>query len=304
MALLCADQLSLHRADRWHLRGISFEVQPGEAWGIVGESGAGKTTLMNLVLGLLPPTAGRVLLSGEAWSGLSEKARRPRRPSIQALFQDPVASLPPHMTGFEILEEPLVIHRRGDPKARRLAAKIMAARVRFPESALDQKPRQWSGGLAQRLALARAMMLAPSILVLDEPLSALDPTLAGHMLELLLELKAEGVAMLFVSHDLLAVRRLCDQVLMLYGGEMMARGPAKPLLSELRHPYLRGLWDAVPNLELSSRPRRWGVERARDLVPGGCLLMDRCPQASDQCRTAPGLDVDERCHHPWPGRGV
>ena len=299
MTLLSISNLSLHRADRWHLRGISFEVQPGEAWGIVGESGAGKTTLMNLILGLVEPTTGKVMLSGEAWSGIPEKARRPRRPGIQALFQDPLASLPPHMTGFEILEEPLVIHARGDRKARRVAATEMAARVRFPKSALDQKPHQWSGGLAQRLALARALMLSPKILVLDEPLSALDPTLAGHMLELLLELKAEGMAMLFVSHDLLAVRRLCDQLLVLYGGEMMAKGPMKPLLSELRHPYLRGLWEAVPNLEFSSQPRRWGVERTRDLEPGGCLLMDRCPRGSDQCKTAPSLDLDERCHHPW-----
>ena len=300
MTLLSVKNLSLHRADRWHLRGISFEVQPGEAWGIVGESGAGKTTLMNLILGLVEPTTGQVLLSGRAWSGVPEKARRPRRPGIQALFQDPQASLPPHMTGFEILEEPLVIHARGDRKARRHAAIEMAARVRFPESALDQKPHQWSGGLAQRLALARALMLSPGVLVLDEPLSALDPTLASHMLELLLELKAEGMAMLFVSHDLLAVRRLCDQLLVLYGGELMVKGPTKSLLSELRHPYLRGLWEAMPNLELSSQPRRWGVERTRDLEPGGCLLMDRCPRVSDQCKTAPRLDLDERCHHTWP----
>ncbi len=304
MAILTAENLSLHRADRWHLRGISFEVRPGEAWGIVGESGAGKTTLMNLMLGLLEPTAGRVLLSGEAWSGLPEKARRPRRPNIQALFQDPTASLPPHMTGFEILEEPLVIHARGDRKARRQSATEMAARVRFPESALAQKPHQWSGGLAQRLALARALMLSPAILVLDEPLSALDPTLGGHMLELLLELKTEGMAMLFVSHDLLAVSRLCDQLLVLYGGEMMAKGPMRPLLSELRHPYLRGLWEAMPNLELSAQPRRWGVERTRDLEPGACLLLDRCPKASDQCKTSPSLDLDERCHHSWAAQVV
>ena len=299
MPLLSAEHLSLQRADHWHLREISFEVQPGEAWGIVGESGAGKTTLLNLILGLLEPTSGRVSLSGEAWSGIPERARRPRRPDIQALFQDPLASLPPHMTGFEILEEPLVIHARGDRKTRRQSAAEMAARVRFPRTALDQKPHQWSGGLAQRLSLARALMLSPRILVLDEPLSALDATLAGHMLELLLQLKAEGMAMLFVSHDLLAVSHLCDQLLVLYGGEMMVKGPTKPLLSALRHPYLRGLWEAMPNLELSSQPRRWGVERLRDMEPGACLLMDRCPKASDQCKAAPRLDLDERCHQPW-----
>lgn len=274
-------------------------MQPGEVWGIVGESGAGKTTLMNLILGLVEPTAGQVLLSGEAWSGIPEKARRPRRPGIQALFQDPMASLPPHLTGFEILEEPLVIHARGDRKTRRRSAIEMAAKVRFPESALGQKPHQWSGGLAQRLALARALMLSPALLVLDEPLSALDPTLAGHMLELLLGLKAEGMAMLFVSHDLLSVSRLCDQLLVLYGGEMMAKGPMKSLLSDLRHPYLRGLSEAMPNLEFTSQPRRWGVERTRDMEPGACLLMDRCPRASEKCKTSPRLDLDERCHHPW-----
>ena len=299
MALLTLDSIALHRAGQWHLRGVSFEVHPGEAWGIAGESGAGKTTLMNIILGLQEPTEGRVLLNGEAWSGVPEKSRRPRRPGIQALFQDPHASLPPHMTGWEILEEPLVIWKRGDKKARREAAAEMAARVRFPETTLDQKPKAWSGGLAQRLALARSLMLHPQVLVLDEPLSALDPTLAGHLLELLLELKAEGTALLFVSHDLLAVRHLCDQLLVLYGGEVMSRGPAEKLLTELRHPYLRGLWEAVPHLEKSSAPRRWGAERAREVVPGGCLLVDRCPRASILCEASPNLDLAMRCHHPF-----
>ncbi len=299
MTLLSLDSVALHRSGQRHLRGISFDVKPGETWGIVGESGAGKTTLMNIILGLLEPSEGRVRLNDAPWSGLSEKARKPRRPSIQALFQDPMTSLPPHMTGWQILEEPLQIHDRGDAKARREAAAFMAARVKFPASALDQKPKAWSGGLAQRLALARSLMLRPQILVLDEPLSALDPTLAGHMLELLLELKAEGMAMLFVSHDLVAVKRLCDQLVVLYGGEIMARGAAGPLLGELRHPYLRGLWEAVPHLALYFQPRRWGMERTRDLAPGGCLLMDRCPKASALCATAPALNLAERCHHPF-----
>lgn len=299
--VLSVQDLGLRREDRWTLRGVSLVVQPGEAWGVVGESGAGKTTLMNLVLGLLEPTEGVVHLEGGPWSGLTETQRRPRRPLLQALFQDPVASLPPHMTGWAILEEPLRIHRRGDPRSRREAAEAMAARVKFPLASLGQKPGQWSGGLAQRLALARALMLQPKLLVLDEPLSALDPTLAGHMLELLLELKAEGTALLFVSHDLLAVRRLCDRILVLYGGEPMAQGPMQPLLSELRHPYLRGLWEAVPDLEKPGAPRRWGTDRLRPPTAGGCLLLDRCPRGSDACRVAPARDIAERCWHPWEG---
>ena len=298
MPLLSIDSLGLRRDGRWTLRGVSFAVEPGQAWGIVGESGAGKTTLMNLALGLLEPDEGSGLLEGEAWSGLPERQRRARRPLLQAVFQDPVASLPPHMTGWEILEEPLLIHRRGDPKARREAAGAMAERVKFPLPSLDQLPRRWSGGLAQRLAVARALILRPRLLLLDEPLSALDPTLAGHLLEVLLELKAEGTALLFVSHDLLAVRRLCDRLLVLYGGEPMCQGDAAELLTGLRHPYLRGLWEAVPDLSRPGAPRRWGVDRVREALPGGCVLLDRCPRAGDDCRVAPPLGWPERCHHP------
>lgn len=197
------------------LRGLSFEVQRGEAWGVMGESGAGKTTLAWTVLGLLEAAEGEVRLDGGPWSSLPEGQRRARRSRIQAVFQDPQASLPPHLSGWEILEEPLIIHRRGDAAERREACASMAARVKFPEASLAQRPAAWSGGLAQRLALARALMPGPHLLVLDEPLSALDPTLAGHLLHLLLEFKAEGLALLFLSHDPRAVGRLCDHGLRL-----------------------------------------------------------------------------------------
>lgn len=180
---------------------------------MVGPSGAGKTTLLGLVLGLLEPTEGRILLEGEPWSPLPERERRLRRPRIQAVFQDPVASLPPHRTGWEILQEPLEIWNRGTAQSRREAAARMAERVKFPEAALAQRPAAWSGGLAQRLCLGRALMLEPALLVLDEPFSAMDPTLAGHLLALLLEVKAEGMALLFASHDPIAVEVLCDRVL-------------------------------------------------------------------------------------------
>jgi len=298
MSLLAVQGLGVRRGGAWALRGASFEVRPGEAWGVVGESGAGKTTLMHLVLGLLAPDEGEVRLDGEAWSALDERARRPRRPRLQAVFQDPLASLPPHLTGWQILAEPLEIHRRGDGRSRTDAAAAMAARVKFPEASLDQKPGSWSGGLAQRLAVARALMLEPALLVLDEPLSALDPTLAGHLLELLLEVKAAGTALLFVSHDLPAVARLCDQVLVLYGGEPMCQGPAAPLFAELHHPYLRGLWEAAPHLDSRQAPRRWGVDAVREVLPEGCRLYDRCPSATEACRVAPPFGGDLRCHNP------
>jgi ABC-type glutathione transport system ATPase component len=195
------------------IREVSFSIAPGEAWGVVGPSGAGKTTLLHLVLGLLEPTGGRVELEGAPWSPLPERARRARRPKIQAVFQDARASLPPHRTGWEILQEPLEVWGRGTASSRREAAARMAARVKVPEAVLDQRPGAWSGGLAQRIALGRALMLEPALLVLDEPFSALDPTLAGHLLSLLLEVKAEGTALLLASHDTAAVAVLCDRVI-------------------------------------------------------------------------------------------
>lgn len=294
MSLLSIQSLGVRRGGHWTLRGASLDIAPGQAWGIVGESGAGKTTLLHAVLGLLEPTEGRILLKGEPWSGVPERKRRARRPWVQAVFQDPLASLPPHLTGWEILIEPLEIHRHGTKLQRREAASRMAARVKFPEEALSQRPGKWSGGLAQRLCLARALMLEPELLVLDEPLSALDPTLAGHLLELLLELKAQGTALLLVSHHLPAVERLCDRMLVLYGGEPMVMGEAERLLRERRHPYLRGLCEALAGLD--QPPLCWGTEILREMEAGACRLYDRCPRAQEICKMAPLLESQERCH--------
>jgi ABC-type glutathione transport system ATPase component len=220
---------------------------------MVGESGSGKTTLLHLVLGLLAPTAGRLWLEGQPWSPLPEHQRRAQRPRVQAVFQEPGASLPPHRTGWEILMEPLDIWQRGAPAQRRGAAARMAARVKFPEAALDQLPASLSGGLAQRLCLGRALMLEPALLVLDEPTSALDPTLASHLLALLLDLKAAGTALLYASHDLMAVQALCDHMLVLEAGRPVAQGPMGQLLSGPVPPSLRALLDATPSFPLTPK---------------------------------------------------
>ena len=243
---------------RWDLRGLTFSMAPGEAWGIVGESGAGKSTLLNLVLGLVEPTEGRILLEGKPWSPLSEKGRRPRRPRIQAVFQDPQASLPPHRTGWEILQEPLDIWRRGTQVERREMAARMAARVKFPASALGQRPGDWSMGLAQRLCLGRALMLEPALLILDEPFSALDPTLAGHLLAMLREIKIEGTTLLLASHGLAEVPGLCDQLLILREGVVMGQGPPGQLLSSTQQPHLQALWEAMPGVAPSPRRHATG----------------------------------------------
>lgn len=215
MSLLAVCGLGVQRGDCWIFRNLSFSLEPGQALAVQGQSGSGKTTLLWTLLGLQTPTEGEVRLSGAPWSSLTEAQRRPTRNDIQAVFQDPLASLPPHRTGWEILEEPLVIHRRGDASGRKESVAAMAARVKFPEACLGQRPGQWSGGLAQRLCLARALMLNPKLVALDEPLSALDPTLASHLLALLLELKQEGLALLLVTHNPKASARLCDQEIQL-----------------------------------------------------------------------------------------
>ena len=215
---------------------------------MIGSSGSGKTTLLNLVLGLLEPTEGRISFEGGPWSPRPERERRLQRPRMQAVFQDPLASLPPHLMGWEILEEPLEVWKRGDRRSRREAAARMAAKVKFPEASLDQRPGAWSGGLAQRLCLGRALMLEPALLVLDEPFSALDATLQGHLLALLHGLKAEGTALLVASHDLASVQTLCDQLLVLREGVPVCQGPTGPLLSGPTHPHLRALCDAIPVL--------------------------------------------------------
>jgi peptide/nickel transport system ATP-binding protein len=294
MPLLETRDLGVRRGDAWVLRGISFTLDPGESLGVIGESGSGKTTLAWAVLGLLDPAEGEVLLEDRPWSARGEGSRRARRPALQAVFQDCLGSLPPHLRGWEILEEPLRIQGRGGRAERREAAARMAARVRFPIAALDQRPAQWSGGLGQRLALGRALMLEPRLLVLDEPVSALDPTLAQHQLDLLGTLRAEGLSLLLVSHHLGAVSRLCDRVLLLHQGEPLALGTVDEVR---RHPYAEGLWEALPDLE-GGGLRRWGVETRREVRAGACGLASRCPLADGACEGAPAWTHGIRCHHP------
>lgn len=205
------------------LREVSFALGAGEALAVLGESGAGKTTLLHLVLGLLEPSEGSVRLDGGPWTGVPERLRRPHRARMQAVFQEPHASLPPHRTGWEILAEPLEIHGLGTPASRREAAARQADRVAFPLPLLDRRPSAWSGGLAQRLCLARALMLEPALLVLDEPLSALDPTVASHLLGLLADLRAGGTALLVATHDVRSVQALEAGQL-----RLPRRGPEQP----------------------------------------------------------------------------
>ena len=235
------------------LCGVSFDLMPGETLGIVGESGSGKTTLLNTILGLHAPSAGRVVFSGEdlALPGARQQASR----HMSVVFQDPYVSLDPRMTVSELLAEPMQIHGGGDIERR---ARMVLEQVRLPTAALDRFPHEFSGGQRQRIAIARALMLSPRLVVLDEPVSALDVSIQQDILALLADLKRElGVAYLLVAHDLAIVAELSDRIGVMYGGQMLELGEAGQVISEPRHPYTRVLLDAVPIPDpIAERERR------------------------------------------------
>jgi ABC-type glutathione transport system ATPase component len=229
------------------LCGVSFSMSEGETLGIVGESGSGKTTLLKTVIGLNTPTAGRMLFRGEETGRASSATRRGLSRELGVVFQDPYSSLDPRMTVSELLEEPLRIRggvSRADMAA---AARDALDRVRVPSRALERFPHEFSGGQRQRIAIARSLMSRPSLIVLDEPVSALDVSVQQEILALLEELRAaSGVAFLLVAHDLAVVAGIADRIGVMYGGRMLELGTAEDVTRRPRHPYTRALLDAVP----------------------------------------------------------
>ncbi len=244
---------------------VSFDIRAGEALGVVGESGSGKSTLARAALLLLPPTSGQVVWMGRSLEGLSTRELKPLRRELQIVFQDPLASLDPRMTVGEIVEEPLRVHRpelSAEQRARAIAE--MLVRVGIAPDLVNRYPHEFSGGQCQRIGIARAMVLRPKLLVCDEPVSALDVTIQEQIVTLLAELKREyGMCILFVSHNLSVVRRICDRVLVLYLGRMMELAASEQLYTGALHPYTRDLLEAVPIPDPDVQPAR--LTR----VPGG-----------------------------------
>lgn len=279
--------------------GVDLELAPGEALGIVGESGCGKSTLARAVLQLVPVAAGQIVWLGRPLGGLSRRALRPWRRDLQIVFQDPLASLDPRMTVLEIVAEPLRVHARElDAAARRAAVVDMLSRVGLPADVLGRYPHEFSGGQCQRIGIARAMILRPKLLVCDEPVSALDVSIQAQIVNLLLELKRDtGMSILFVSHNLAVVRRLCERVLVLYLGKPMELAPTEALFTAPRHPYTRGLLAAVPIPDPLLQPGRLGAALQGELPsplspPSGCVFRTRCPNATDDCaRQSPPFEL-------------
>ncbi|OZI81089.1 ABC transporter ATP-binding protein [Bordetella genomosp. 6] len=269
---------------------VSFDVPRNTIVGLVGESGSGKTTTGRALLRLFAPTGGRITFDGADITHLSEKQMLPWRRRMQIVFQDPYASLNPRMTVAEILGEALDTH--GLARQRRDARIVeLLERVGLHGDHRRRYPHEFSGGQRQRIGIARALAVEPEFIVADEPVSALDVSVQAQVLNLLQDLQRDlGLTMLFVAHDLAVVDYLCEEVVVMYLGRVMERGPTRQVYARPRHPYTRALLSAAPVPD----PR---APRARILLqgeipspinpPSGCVFRTRCPHAAEVCAQTP-----------------
>jgi oligopeptide transport system ATP-binding protein len=274
--------------------GVSLDLAPGEVMGIVGESGSGKSQILYAMLGLLAANGraeGQVLFKGQDLLALSPRdLDRVRGDALSMIFQDPMTSLNPYMRVGDQLAEGLIVHK-GLSKAQAQAEAVrMLDRVRIPDAAARARryPHEFSGGMRQRVMIAMALLAKPKLLLADEPTTALDVTIQAQVLDLMAELGREtGTAIILVTHDLGVVARLCDRVVVLYGGRVMEEAPAETLYDAPAHPYTRGLLAAMPRLETALTPRLGtipGTPRSGGTVTG-CPFVDRCELRLDRCAT-------------------
>jgi len=284
---------------------VSFSIEPGRTLGVVGESGCGKSTTAKLVLKLEEPTAGEIRFDGQSLQTLDAAGIRRYRKSVQAVFQDPYASLSPRMRVGSIIAEPLVTNEilpRGEAKKR---VAHLLERVGLPERAADLFPHEFSGGQRQRIAIARALALSPRLVVLDEPVSALDVSIRAQILNLLVDLQRDlGLAYLFIAHDLAAVAHMSHSIAVMYLGKIVEYGPAKTVAADPKHPYTQALFAAA----LPAHPD----ETREEIIltgevpspinpPAGCRFHPRCPHVMPRCSVeVPPLGValgrDVACH--------
>ena len=291
MTLLALENVACHFPTRGGVvravDGVTLEIAAGETFALVGESGCGKSTLARLILGLHPLTSGRILFDGQDIGTLKGRAAKSYRARVQVVFQDPYSSLNPRLKVRTILAEPLKAH--GVPK-QDIAPKIDRALslVGLPETSADLYPHEFSGGQRQRIAIARALILEPDLVVLDEPISALDVSIRAQMLNLLQDLQTElGLTYLLIAHDLALVEHAADRVAVMYLGEIVERGATGALFDKPRHPYTQALLAAVPRPD-PNLPRASGQVQGEVATalrpPSGCRFHPRCPQCMDICR--------------------
>lgn len=289
--------------------GLSFDVVKGETLAIVGESGCGKTTLARAILQLPPPNSGEVVFDGTDLTQLPKENLRSARTSMQMIFQDPISSLDPRMTVYQLIDEPLEIWSRGNRAERDEHINNLLNNVGLePELVLNRRSYEFSGGQCQRISIARALALDPRMLICDEPVSALDVSIQAQILNLLQDMKDRfGLTMIFISHDLAVVKAVSNRVMVMYLGKICEVAPPDALYSKPAHHYTRALLDSVPIAD----PTR---QRVTELLqgeppspmnpPSGCRFRTRCAAASVLCaeqepqlrEVSPGQFV--ACHHP------
>jgi oligopeptide/dipeptide ABC transporter ATP-binding protein len=289
--------------------GVSLTLGRGETLGIVGESGCGKSTLARLMLRLIEPTSGQVRFAGEDLLALGTGALRTKRRDMQIVFQDPYASLDSRLSVGAIIAEPLAIHRVGDRRQRRQRVAELLSLVGLEPDADARYPHEFSGGQRQRIGIARAIALEPKLVVLDEPVSALDVSIQSQILNLLMDLKARlGLSYVFISHDLAVVEHVSDRVAVMYLGSVVETTETSALYAKPAHPYTQALMSAVVEPDPARRAHRivlQGDPPSPESPPPGCPFHPRCRQAMERCKSdvpilrnigAEGAPHHVRCH--------
>lgn len=272
------------------LDGVSFEVRAGETLGIVGESGCGKSTLGKALVGIHPPTGGRIVFEGKDIGGRSAAERRAVAPRLQYCYQDPGNSLDPRWTIRRSLAEPLIVHTSLPAHERAERIGEILQQVGLPQTHLDLYPHELSGGQQRRIGLARILTLHPRLVVLDEPTSGLDVSVQASVLKLFRELqRAFALTYLFISHDLSVVRLMCDRVAVMYAGRIVELAPTETIFSTARHPYTQSLLSAVPDIggrRVTDTFTLEGEPPDPTRPPSGCRFRTRCPRAAPVCAEA------------------
>ena len=270
------------------LSGVSFDLEAGKTLAVVGESGSGKSTLARLLTMIETPTAGTLRINGVDLVNATKAERKTLRSEVQIVFQNPYGSLNPRQTIGAALEEPLIVNTKLTKAERATAVAAMMARVGLRPEFRDRYPHMFSGGQRQRIAIARALMLRPKILVLDEPVSALDVSIRAQVLNLLAELQEEfGLAYLFISHDLSVVRHIADRVMVIYLGHAVETATREQLFASPQHPYTKALLSATQVADPDAKKERIVLQGELPSPfdpPSGCPFHPRCPQAFDRCK--------------------
>jgi len=292
------------------VNGVSLDIFKGETLGIVGESGCGKSTLARCLVQLMPVTSGTVSFKGETLTGRSRRQLRDTRREMQLVFQDPYASLNPRRTVGDIVADPMRINKMGSDAEINERVAALFKTVGLDPSYVQRYPHEFSGGQRQRVGIARALSLNPSLVVADEPVSALDVSVQAQVLNLMADLQDEfGLTYLFIAHDLGVVRHVSDRVGVMYLGQLVELADADTLYDEPLHPYTNALLSAVPQLNDGSEVPRERIVLSGDVPdpaerPSGCPFHPRCPSATEQCRSEVPALLEIRpkrfvaCHHP------